>query len=241
MNWNWKRFVNKCKAGLHIIRTNGKASFSQAGEDQVVSYLFHTLGIPKPTFLEIGSNHPYSGNNTYFFYNRGSRGVCIEPDPDLYELLRKKRPQDIILNVGIGLQKQQQADLYIFPYPYSGWNTFSFEEASFREKESGIKIFKKTTVQLIDINSVFEKYFTTPPNFLSIDIEGLDYEILQSIDFAKYKPDVICAETISFSTKNEEVKTDEIAVFLESKGYFVYADTHINTIFCRTDIYKKPN
>ena|ERR1022692_3265012 len=236
---NLQRFIRKCKAGFYIIRTKAKASFSQSGEDQIVSYLFNALQISKPTYLDIGTNHPLSGNNTFFFYNKGCNGVCIEPDPDLFRLIKKYRSKDIVLNVGIGSDYQQKAELYIFPDPYSGWNTFSYDEAKYREQESGIAIAKKESIPLLTIDSVMEKYFNPYPNFLSIDVEGLDLAILKSIDFNKFMPEVICAETITFSTKNEEFKIDDITNFLRSKGYFVFADTHINTIFCRTDIYKK--
>jgi len=236
---NLQRFIRKCKAGSYIIRTKARPSFSQAGEDQVVSYLFQSLQIPRPSYLDVGTNHPLSGNNTFFFYNKGSKGVCIEPDPDFFRLIKKYRHRDTVLNVGIGLDNQQKAELYIFPDPYSGWNTFSFEEAKYREEESGIAIKKKETIPLLTIDSVMGKYFDPHPNFLSIDVEGMDLAILKSIDFTRYMPEVICAETITFSTKNEESKVNDITDFLKSKGYFVFADTHINTIFCRSDIYKK--
>jgi len=236
---NLQRFIRKCKAGLYIVRTKAKASFSQAGEDQIVSYLFNALKIINPTYLDVGTNHPLSGNNTFFFYNRGSKGVCIEPDSNLFKLIKKYRPRDVTLNVGIGIDYKDMAELYIFPDPYSGWNTFSFEEAKYREQESGIAIAKKESITLLTINSIMEKYFNPHPNFLSIDVEGLDLEILKSIDFNRFMPEVICAETITFSTKNEETKINDITDLLGSKGYFVFADTHINTIFCRTDIYKK--
>jgi FkbM family methyltransferase len=236
---NFKRLIRKCIAGSYVVRTKAFASFSQTGEDLIVSYLFHQLRIEKPTYLDIGTNYPVSANNTYFFYNKGFTGVCIEPDPEIYKVIKKKRPKDIVLNAGIGFDDSNSAELYIFPDPYSGWNTFSEEDAKYREKESGISILKKIKIPLLSINSVIEKYLQPHPNFISIDVEGLDLAILQTLDFEKYKPEIICAETITFSTKNEEQKITTIANFLQAKGYFVFADTHVNTIFCKKDAYKK--
>src|SRR5579871_4279344 len=225
---NLRRFIRKSIAASYIIRTKAFPSFSQSGEDRIVGYLFHALQMTKPTYLDIGANHPLSGSNTYFFYHYGSRGVCIEPDPEMFSLIKKMRPKDVALNIGIGLYEEEKAKLYIFPYPYSGWNTFSYEEAKQREIESAIKIAKVHEVQLRPINEIIEKYFNPHPNFLSIDVEGMDLQILQSIDFERFKPEVICTETITFSTKNQEEKVFDSIRFLESKGYFVFADTHIN-------------
>ena len=74
------------------------------------------------------------------------------------------------------------------------------------------------------------------PDLLSIDVEGLDEQILKSIDFEKTAPTIIVTETIDYSpTYKENLKRKEIISFLKSKGYIAYADTMINTIFVRKD------
>lgn len=235
---NIRRFAGKCLSAYYLMRARAQPSFSQAGEDQVVRYLFEKLRITRPTYLDIGANHPVLGNNTYYFYLRGCRGVCIEPDPEYYALIGKKRGRDAVLQAGIGNDEASEALLYIFPHPFSGWNTFSKEEALGRGKESGIAYIKTVKIPLMTINSVMEEHFDPHPNFISIDVEGMDLAILRSLDFSRFKPEVICAETISFSTRNDETKLDDIAGFLIEKGYFVFGDTRINTIFCREDAYK---
>jgi FkbM family methyltransferase len=235
---NLQRFIRKCKAGLSIVKTQARPTFSQAGEDVIVQYLFQSLKINRPSYLDIGTNFPVKGNNTYFFYSKGCRGVCLEPDPELFKLIQEKRPKDIVINAGIGLGDTKSAELYIFPHPYTGWNTFLKSEADQREIQTGIKVNQVRTLPLISINEVISNFFKPHPNFISIDVEGLDLAILKTLDFEKYRPEVICAETITFDIQKGERKVSEIAVFLEAKGYFVFADTHINTIFCRQDIYK---
>ncbi|MDD1606885.1 MAG: FkbM family methyltransferase, partial [Methylococcaceae bacterium] len=69
------------------------------------------------------------------------------------------------------------------------------------------------------------------PDFLSLDVEGLDLKILQSFNFVKWRPKVICVETITYSEKCDGKKIKDIEILLIEKGYFSYADTHINTIF----------
>jgi FkbM family methyltransferase len=230
---NITRFLGKCRAAFYITQTKAYPSFSQAGEDQIIRYLLDALKITDPSYLDIGANHPIIGNNTYLFYARGSSGVCVEPDEDFYSLIKKHRRRDKVLNVGIGITNTEDAILYVFPPPYTGWNTFSKEEAINRETESGIKIKTTRKVRLININQLISENFKKAPNILSIDVEGLDLQILQSLDFEQYAPDIICVETISFSTHNKEEKIEEIISFVRSKGYFVFGDTHINTIFCK--------
>jgi len=234
---NLKRFLGKCKKGIDIITLKSKPSYSQAGEDMIVNYLFHTLNIKNPTYLEIGTNQPVLSNNTYFFYRNGSRGVCIEPDAGMYQLIKEKRSGDTVLNIGIGLNNATSATFYLFPGLLNGWSTFSEEEAIIREKESGIKPEKKA-VPLRTINDIIEQHFKPHPNFISLDVEGLDLDILKSLDFNRFRPEVICVETITFSITNTEEKLPDITAFMQSKGYFAYGDTHVNTIFCRKDLFQ---
>jgi hypothetical protein len=70
-------------------------------------------------------------------------------------------------------------------------------------------------------------------------VEGWDLEILKSIDFETYRPEVICIESVTFSLTNNENKISGMVEFITSKGYFVYADTHINTLFCDMAAFEK--
>ncbi|MDP4251600.1 MAG: FkbM family methyltransferase [Bacteroidota bacterium] len=234
---NLNRFLKKCGKGLDVIFLKAKASYSQAGEDIIVDFLFGSLKIAHPTYLEIGTNQPKICNNTYNFYKRGCAGVCIEPDLGMVKHIRRQRPRDTILNIGIGITDQENAEFYLFPGLTNGWSTFSKEEAEIRKRDSGIG-YQTLSVPLVSINTIMSKYFKPYPNFISLDVEGLDLEILKSIDYAKFRPEVICVETITFGyLNNSEKKITAIAEFMRDKGYFEYADTHINTIFCRKDLF----
>ncbi len=232
------RFLGKCKKAWHVITLKAKTTYSQSGEDIIIQYLFESLKIDKPTYLEIGTNQPLVCNNTYGFYAKGCYGVCIEPDKNMVDVIKRKRPDDVVLNIGIGLTDKDDATFYLFPAAVNGWSTFSEEEANIREKETGIS-FSTVQVGLKRVNAVMEQYFKPWPNFISIDVEGLDLDILHSIDFEKFKPEVICVETITFGYLNNTAeKIESISEFMHSKGYFTYADTFINTIYCRKEVFK---
>jgi hypothetical protein len=106
-------------------------------------------------------------------------------------------------------------------------NTFSKEEAESLE-QYGHTIESVHEIKIMNINTIFEKYFSRTPDFVSIDTEGLDLEILKSINFTKYRPSVFCIETKEYKTDSRD---ESIITFMKSNGYEVYADTHLNTIF----------
>lgn len=212
-------------------------TYSQAGEDAVLSYLFHEKKLSKISYLDLGTNIPDWGNNTYLFYSRGSRGVCVEADLTLISRITKHRPEDTILHLGVNIlsEDETEASFYVFSEP--SLNTFDEKEAANRESFGTYKVIRTDRVRLITLPKIIDQYCKQIPDLLSIDIEGLDLPVLKSLDFSKYPIPVICAETCAYSETHVRAKNKEIIDFMTQKGYFVYADTYINTIFVRTDWY----
>ena len=207
------------------------ASYSQAGEAAVLRFLFADKQMQKIAYLDLGTNAPDFGNNTYLFYRSGSRGVCVEADKTLIPTIEKIRPGDKILNVGISTTGQSVADFYIFDV--KGISTFDRAEADKRAASGKYKLTETVKVNLVDINTMIRTNFDRYPDLLSIDIEGLDLAVLRSLDFETYPIPVVCAETCSYSENHVRPKNVGIAELMRSKGYEVYADTYINTIFVR--------
>lgn len=207
-----------------------KESFSQSGEDMIADFIFGAIQIQHPTYLDLGAHHPRRYSNTHHFYRSGSRGVNVEADPSLHERFIMERPSDINLNVGVGVGNAGVLPFYVMSVPTL--NTFSKEEADRCVAMGTHEISDVIEVPLRDVNDIIQEYFAgTAPDFMSIDVEGLDLEIVKAIDFERYRPVVICVETITFSENFDGVKIDEIGEYLESRGYFLYADTRINSIF----------
>lgn len=232
MKNSFRKLVNK------VLLPNSQLTYSQCGEDLILASLFYKLSIAKPTYLDIGANHPTYISNTYYFYLRGSSGVCVEPNPFLAKKIRKVRSRDVVIEAGIGVSQQTEADFYLFPKSAHGLSTFSKEEAMYW-KNTGMKIIGKIEfekiikVPLLDINAVIKKYFDKAPDFISLDIEGLDLSILQTLDFETLAPRVLIVETLKYDENQNEYKNDEITDFVMSRGYQQYADTHVNTIFLK--------
>lgn len=207
-----------------------KKSYAQCGEDLVIDFLAQKFGWKNFTYLDIGTNHPKKFNNTYLFYKKGSRGVCVEPDAELIKTIKFARPSDKVINVGLSAGEESVADFYIMSV--NTLNTFSREDAEELDREGIYTIKNIVKVPLKNINNIIEDNFdSVTPNLISLDVEGWNEDIVRSFNFEKYKPELLCIETVSFATDNSEQKIDSIIEFVKGKGYFVYTDTFINTIF----------
>lgn len=205
------------------------ASFSQAGEDVVLRFLFDDKKIKTISYLDIGTNIPDRGNNTFLFYESGCRGVCVEADSSLIDSIKRIRPLDNVINAGVSIGEEKEADFYIFSIP--SINTFDKAEADTRSKSGSYHVKEVVKVPLIQINELIKNNFSSYPTLLSLDIEGLDLDVLKSLDFDKYPIPVICVETCMYSESHIRPKDKSIQDFMASKDYEVYADTYINTIF----------
>jgi len=196
-----------------------RISFSQYGEDLIIKDILKKDGVEEITYIDIGTHHPYFGNNTYLLYKSGGRGVLVEPNSEMCEVIKKKRPKDICLNMGVGAQ-DGEADFYEFEQ--STRSTFSKIDAEEQEKKTGQKpkIIKQKNISL---NSIIEKYFNNKDiSLVSIDAEGLDFDILSGFSFSK-RPKVFCVES------NEKDK--RVENLMKDRGYSLVAQIFQNAIF----------
>ena len=98
---------------IPFLKSYKRISYSQGGEDIIVSDILKSLKIGKPYYLDIGTYHPSILNNTYLLYLQGGRGVCVEPDPECFSRIAKRRNRDICLNVGIGTDRKQAKKFFV--------------------------------------------------------------------------------------------------------------------------------
>jgi FkbM family methyltransferase len=205
-----------------------KKSWSQSGEDIIIEYLFGLRKIDKPTCIDIGAYDPVFANNTYKFFLKGSKIVNIDANPSAIESFIKHRSSDINLNIGIGAS-EGEFDFYIMDDP--ALNTFSELEKINLEK-SGHQLKEVKKIKMLTINQIAHKYFhDTALDLLSVDAEGVDFDIIKSLDFAKYQPKVICIESINYTPDGTGTKRHDLCRYIEDAGYYEYANTNINSIF----------
>lgn len=205
----------------------GRPSYSQSGEDLIADYALRELKIERPAYLDIGAHHPFELSNTYLFYTRGARGLLVEPDPANHAAFKYYRPFDELLGAGVGA-KSGEADFYLMAIPTS--NTFSKKDAEFSASAGGNRIERVVTLPVVGVNDLLEKYGR--PNLVSLDVEGLDGEILDAWDFERHRPEVLIVESATYThVRGGERKRGEIFERMRSCDYFVYGDTWINSVF----------
>ena len=211
-------------------------SFAQQGEDLIVENILGWFKIFNPTYLDIGANDPVRDSNTYLFYRKGARGVLVEPNPVFCDKLRRERPGDGVLQAGIGGATPTEADYYVIRGAAAN-NTFSKEQADYLTRQYGPGTVEKVIkVPLVPINAVIADNFDGVPNFLSIDTEGMDLTILQSLDFRRYRPHVVCVETLVPETG---VPDETILSLMRSKDYSIRGATFVNTIFLANELLER--
>jgi FkbM family methyltransferase len=209
-----------------------KSSYAQQGEDLVVGDILHMLGVERPSYVDIGAHHPSINSNTYLFYKTGSRGLLVEPNPQYAALLRERRPGDAVLEAGIGVGSAAEADYYVIAGD-GQLNTFSKEQADALVKLHGSKVLLQTLRRrLVNVNDALAEHFAAgshlgSPDFVSIDVEGLDLDILKTLDFRRFRPKVFCVET---SLLDGELNRAIVSLMSE-QGYEARGGSFVNTVF----------
>ncbi len=206
---------------------NAFASYAQSGEDLILMAFVNHFKLERPTFLDIGAWEPVVASNTFLLYTRGGRGVLVEPNPALADRIREVRPEDKLLAAGIGITDAADADYFMFNE--AQMNTFDPDQVKLITHDPRFKLEKTVKVPLVNINrAVAEHLGGKAPDVLSIDIEGLDLAVLKTLDFTRYRPKMICAETLVATTLKHNPETTP---FLTSHGYEVRGMTFANTIY----------
>lgn len=204
-----------------------RVSYAQFGEDLVADSLLSSIKVAKPSYLDVGACDPVRLSNTYLFYLTGARGVLVEPNVALTERLRSERPGDSVLVAGIGTSDQSEADYYVMSAP--DLNTFDKAQAERLHRDTVHKIVRVVKMPLLSINRVIAEHFGgVAPDFLSIDIEGMDYAVLKTLDYKRFRPKVICAETIITATLKENGDTTRL---MTEHGYELRGMTLANTMY----------
>ena len=218
---------------LRKMHRDARSIYSQTGEDHLIHIALRSLGIEKPTYLDIGANHPTHISNTFGFYQGGCHGVCVEPNPDMAQLFKRKRPRDVVLETAVG-PTSGTTTLHIASG--SALSTTSPSQVEFINEASRFSITKEIEVPVRTVMDIISEYFpTTPPDFVSIDIEGMDLAVLETFDFRVCRPPVFCIETLAHDKDGKEWKVKKIDELMTSNGYSMFADTRLSTIFVENE------
>lgn len=204
-----------------------KKSYSQNGEDLALDKL---LSKQKNGFyIDVGANDPVRFSNTKRFYDRGWVGINIEPNPEKLDKFNAQRPKDINLNIGIANTEGILKFYQFFPDTVS---TFSKIEARESQKR-GLKLVKNIEVEVKRLSQIVEAFAQGKDiDFISVDTEGYDLEVIKSADWLTFHPKLVCIESLQRfkNGKNISFQQDK---FMGKVGYKKVFDNGSNCIYAR--------
>ena len=193
-----------------------RSHYSQCGEDIVLTQLSRAIGLPERGFyIDVGAYHPFDGSNTFILYQKGWRGINIDPNPRCKPLFDKYRPDDINLPCGIsntgGMLKYYMVDA-------SSMNTFSKENLESFEMLNHVT--ETIEVETKPLSLIIKEHVPGDVliDFLNIDAESYEMEVLNSIDWNHKQPKIIALEQNNVFNMEEVFKSDAY-VFLNHLNY----------------------
>jgi len=202
-----------------------KKTYSMNGEDIYVNdYFKKKIGF----YVDVGAYHPLELNNTFLLYKRGWNGINIDINSLSIDYFNYLRPDDI--NINIAVSNKNTIKTIYYQKSKSPLNTLNLKQA----KKNFPDNFKKKKIVAKNLNAIIDKtkFKGKKINFLNIDAEGNDFEILKSLNFIKYKPELICIELIDhFNPSKEKIKKNKIYKFLVKKKYRLVWSGHFSHIF----------
>jgi FkbM family methyltransferase len=166
-------------------------SYAGNREDVVLQRAF--AGQAAGFYIDVGANDPVWGSVTKHFYDQGWRGIDIEPAPGLGARLRAERPEDIVLSVGVA-DKEGQLRLFEPEDPaFCALATFVPQEAEAHRISRGLS-FRETQVPVTTLRRICDEHVRGPIDFISIDVEGGERQVLLGADLRRFRPRVLLIE-----------------------------------------------
>ena len=198
---------------FYIRKNSVHKSFTRYGLDLLLKHFFRDK--KEGIYIDVGCFHPKLGNNTYLLYKKGWRGINIDVDSHTIEIFNYLRPRDYNKQIAVS-DKSGEVDLYFY-HDHSAINTLSKETFdSGGGKSLNIKKIKSETLNSIIENSPFKD---NKIDFLTIDVEGYEINVLKGFDINRYKPDIIILEFIDNTSKEQEFYNNKIQNLINSEIY----------------------
>lgn len=189
-----------------------KNSYSFNSVDLIIDYIFKDK--KNGFYLDVGAQHPISNNNTYLLFKRGWKGINIDLDKKNIDLFKIARPKDMNLNYAIS-DSEKEVDLFFY-HDTSPINTLSKDVSNFQKA----KVNEIKKIQTKSLDDILENInLTNHIDYINIDVEGHEDQVLKGFNINKYKPSVISVEYLDLNMNKLEFKNNDINNVLNSDLY----------------------
>ncbi|MDC0968891.1 FkbM family methyltransferase [Alphaproteobacteria bacterium] len=214
-----------------------KRSFAQQGEDLILDRILTRI-LQKDirqshVYVDIGAYDPIDHSVTYLLYLRGWSGVVFDPSNQTKKLFKKWRKRDVFINSVVGDTDGVDVDFYFRKTDAITQIDDQSLSSTKYPPQHRVSDYEKVSFKQVNINSELKRQNIKKIDFLNIDVEGAELEILQTLDFEYFKPSVIALE-IHGNDLLKCFETDEAKLIL-SKGYRVVGSAVITQFFVRSD------
>lgn len=169
-----------------------KPTYSQHMEDKFIWEMLQHYNLKNSLYIDIGANHPIDISNTYLLYRNGLSGIIIEPNGELLNLFRRFRKRDIVLQIGCSNSST------VMKFNISKTPVISSFSSS-----RDVNIYKSLYIPVMTIDMVVENMDLSFISLLTIDVEGLNLEVLQGATLLLKKTLLICIEFDSAEEKEK--------------------------------------
>ncbi len=211
----------------HAAREIPRVSYAQNGEDILLDRLF---GDHVGRYMDVGSCHPILCNNTHFFYERGWRGVNIEPTRQGHALFQEHRPEDLNLPLAVS---DHEGELTLYEVVGDPGNSTLHREIAEPYRARGVEIAAHP-VPVRTIRSLIDTHGIEPPDLLSIDVEGHEGAVIRGMPLDSWRPRVLVVEaTLPWTTTPSQQDWEPI---LLAQGYLFAAFNGLNRFYVREDL-----
>ena len=202
--------------------------YSNWGVDLLVKDILKK-GKEKGIYIDVGCHHPFINNNTYVLYKKGWRGINVDLDFNSIDMFNYFRPNDNNIEIALS-NKEGQSDLYFF-HNRAAKNTIV------KSRGKGAKSIKKIKIDTLENIIKRSKFKVKHIDFLSIDVEGNELNVLRGLNFKKYRPKIISIEFIKPNIKEfyqhniKDIIKSDIYKFMISKKYKLANWIHDDLVF----------
>jgi len=201
-------------------------SFAQEGEDLILRRYFERR--ERGTYVDVGAHHPWRFSNTYWFYRQGWSGLNVDATPGSMDAFRRARPRDRNVEAAVAGASRT---ITFFAFDESALNTFD-PAAVESAKAAGYRVVEERELRTTTLAELLHEHLPGRRiDFLSVDVEGLDAEVLGSNDWDAFAPEVVLTETLDQGFG--DVQASPVGRILGGHGYELLSKTVNTAIFAR--------